>query len=142
MTAIDQQPDTGTERMLRAMLIDVAAKEVSAITLPETAAALPAAIQRCIGCKVLALGAVLPNNDVLYVNQLGVMECERYFKHSLARVPIPDNAIPLGRVSRTGESCAAHSTLAMTRASVQFMDRWAALEWALATQERVRDQVA
>lgn len=119
---------------MQAILIEVATMEISAIRLPDEEPLLFEAIKACIGCKVLALGAVFPNNDVLYVNQLGVMETERYFKHSLVRAPVADNAIVLGSVWHTGAPCTVRSTLAATRASVQFMDKWDTLEWAMATQ--------
>jgi len=122
---------------MRAIYIDVAAMEVFEIELPDDEPQLFEAIRQYMGCKVLALGAVFPNQDVLYVNHLGVLESELYFKHSLAPVPIPDNAIVLGSVPRTGEPCSARSTVAVTRVSVRFMDKWDALEWAIAAQEAI-----
>lgn len=120
---------------MRAMFIDVAAMEVFKIKLPDDEPQLFEAIKECIGCKVSALGAVFPNNDVLYVNQLGMLECELYFKHSLAKAPVADNAIVLGSVLNTGTPRSVRSTLASTRASVQFMDKWATLEWAIAAKD-------
>ena len=69
---------------MRGLFIDVNSKNVSMIKLPDEEPRLFDAIKQCLGCKMLALGAVLPNNDVLYVNQLGALESELYFMHALA----------------------------------------------------------
>lgn len=128
--------DTDNDQ-LRAMYIDVAAMTVTEIVLPSDEPQLFDAVKQAIGCKVLAIGSVLPNDDVLYVNHSGLIECQLYFKHSLVNVPIPDNAILIGSVRNIGTPCSVRSSLANTRASVQFMDRWAALEWSAAIQEKI-----
>ncbi len=119
---------------MHGLCIDVAWKDVSRIKMQDEEPGLFEAMKQCIGCDVLALGAVLPNSDVLYVNQLAVLESELYFEHSLATAPLPDSAIVLGSVDFSGEPRSARSGLEATRASVRFMDKWEALEWVIAAK--------
>lgn len=116
---------------MKGFLIDVIKHEVASVALPEAPCDLLDAIREVIGCRVLALGAVLPNADVLYVNQLGLLETEWYFKHALVPVPIPDHAVLLGSDPITGEPCSVRSGLSATAASIQYLDKWDTIEWAL-----------
>ncbi len=116
---------------MKAILIDVAAMRVARITLPDDEPRLFAAIRERIGCTALALGALLPKNDVLFFNPLAMFEEELYFKHVGTDTPIAGNGIVLGSVPGTGEPCSVQSHLASMRASLIFMDKWDTIEWAM-----------
>lgn len=127
---------------MKALFIDVARHDVYEIRLPDDETKLFEAIQTCIGCRTLSLGAVFPNSDVLYVNNLGVFETEFYFKHLLVSMPLPDNAVIVGSGPETGDPCSVRSQLDATRASIHFMDKWDTIEWALSQQQQRAPEVA
>lgn len=107
--------------MMRAILIDAAARTITEIDIEKGADSGAHALERAIGCDIFQMAMNYPNGDVLYVDEEGLLKpAPHWFRVRSGHQAFAGNGVLLGSDNQ-GESVDVKTTLDDLRATVTFM---------------------